>query len=109
MAQVQGEPQTQIPQQQGYTSVPMPLQYHINLSEDQEQGHNSHGSCEEQQGEGEDREAADVIQGNTKFSVPIPVSAETPSPETSTSHGYHGAMTASNIFSDVNQNLDVNS
>mmetsp|Transcript_525 Transcript_525/g.911 ORF Transcript_525/g.911 Transcript_525/m.911 type:complete len:197 (-) Transcript_525:988-1578(-) len=98
MAQVQAQLQAQTQQQQQQvlsTSVPMPLQYQLDLSQQQDQG--------------QDDDQDSLQQGNTKFSVPIPVSAETPSSESSTAQGYHhGELVASNNnLSEVKQNVDA--
>lgn len=103
MAQIQTQLQTQDQQQHNLsTSVPMPLQYQLDLSQS-EKDDGQDNDDESLQG----RESTNVIQGNTKFSVPIPVSAETPSPDSSTSHGCHGGMATANNLSEVKQNVDA--
>lgn len=107
IAQVQAQLQIQNQQQQGLsTSVPMPLQYQLDIAQGEQEGGQD---ASEKGGNLQGRESTNVIQGNTKFSVPIPISAESPSPDSSTSHGCHGGMTVSNNLSEVEvkQNVDA--
>lgn len=88
------------PPQQVQNPVPMPLQYQNNVSNE-----NDHALDPGENQKLDNQERENAIQGATKFSVPIPVSTESPSP-TSDSLGFQGGMQPSNNMSDMKQNVD---